>query len=241
MGTFKRFAELFVTIEEDESDEVPAEAADEDLDVAVPAARERVESGPPVGRPVAERRVREYVEDPDAGHFDEEAFASSPPEPAAGDAPLDAVYRAAGLPTAGDPGFTIFKVEKILHSEHLAGLGDKAKAASVLVTLEASGVGLTAVIQDAVARDNALDQYEAMLRSGIDDFAMNVEIENASIEQEIAEYLEEKRQQVADNNAKLAEAREQYDSWRTKKQQEEERIFNAVAPFVAENPITRDE
>ena len=239
MSKLKNLMGLFVTIEEDEDDEFPEEAASEDIEVAAQAGRLRAERGP-VGREPRQKRVADYVEDPYAGIIDEEQLAEATPN-LQSDAPFDDVFRAAGLPPSGDASFTIYKVERLLKSQHLQGLGDKAKAASVLVALEANSIGLTSIIQDAVARDKALDQYDAMLRRGIKDLETEVEIENASIEVEIEEFLTRKREEMSENNAKLDEAKTLYSRWYERKQEEENRLFAAVSPFVEQNPISRGE
>lgn len=241
MSKLKGVMNWFVTIEDEAGDtDLPEEAASEDADVAAQAARKRVEAGP-VGRTPKGKQVKDYVEDPYAGTIDEDAMASATPDLSDESKTFDEVYAAAGLSAAGDPSFTIYKVEKILRSEHLAGLGDKAKAASVLVTLEASGMGLDAIIQDAVARDKALDQYDQMLRRDIKNLKTDIEIQNASIEAEMQEYLEKKRKEIQSNNRKLDQARELYETWNSRKIQEEDRLFSAVSPFVDQNPITRDQ
>lgn len=240
MSKLKDALGWFVTIETDEDDVVPAEAASEDIGVAAEAARKRVDEGP-VGKETGGKRASDYVNDPYAGSIDEEALSRATPDLTNEEATFDEVYQAAGLPTAGDKSFTIYKVEKILTSEHLAGLGDKAKAASVLVTLEASGMGLDSIIQDAVSRDKALDQYDQMLRRDIKNLRTDVEIKNAEIEAEMQEYLERKRQEIARHNDQVAQAKELYANWSRLKQNEEERLFAAVSPFVDQNPITRDD
>lgn len=233
----KSIMNFFVTVEDAEGDEIPEEAGSEDADVAAQAARQRAEAGP-VGQPADGKRVADYVEDPYAGSLDEEMLASNTPD-IEGEATFDPIYAAAGLPVEADAAFTVFKVERLLNSEHLAGLGDRAKAASVLVALEANSIKLNTVIQDAVARDKALDNYDQMLRHDVKSLEASVEENNAAIEKQVEEFLQRKREEVAQNNRGLAEAKELYARWRMKKQAEEERLFAAVTPFVDANPITR--
>jgi hypothetical protein len=228
----------FVTIEDDEADEVPAEAASEDIDTAAKAARERAEAGP-VGHETGGKKVADYVEDPYAGSIDEEALAGATPDLANEEQTFDEVYGAAGLEPANSSRFTIFKVEKLLQSQHLQGLPEKTKASSVLVALEANNVKLNAIIQDAVSRDKALDEYDKMLKRDIKNLESDIEIKNAEIEAEIEDFLQRKKEQIANNNQQLEQARELYATWNLRKQQEEERLFEAVSPFVDQNPITR--
>ncbi len=238
MSKLKNLMELFVVIEDDEDDDIPAEAADEDIEVAAEAARARAESGP-VGREPSGRRVADYVDDPYAGSLGDADLSGATPD-LQSENPFEEVYAAAGLPGTVSSHFTIYKVEKLLGSQHLAGLGEKAKAASVLVAMEANNVGLKDVIQDAVARDKALDQYDQMLRRDIKNLKSEVETMNAAIEMEIEQFLERKRVEIARNNEKLAQAEQLYSSWQERKVAEEQRLFAAVSPFTEQNPITRD-
>jgi hypothetical protein len=233
----KSFMDFFVTIEGDD-DDVPKEAASEDIDTAAAAARQRVEAGP-VGRTPKNKRVADYVDDPYAGIVDEEQLSNVTPD-LGSDQPFDEVYKAAGLPASDTSSFTIYKVERLLKSEHLKGLGDRAKAASVLVALEANNIGLDTIIQDAVARDKALDQYDAMLRRDIKNLDVDLQIRNAEIEAQIEDFLTRKRKEIAQNNTKLVEAKTLYQTWAEKKEAEENRLFEAVSPFVDSNPITKD-
>ncbi len=182
-------------------------------------------------------RVRDLGLDPYAGELDEAMLAHAPGEMTRHD--FTEIYDAAGLPREEDPGFTVFKVEKMLRSEHLQGLSNRAKAASVMVALEAGGAELQVVIQDAVSRDKALDQYEAMSRREIRELQDSIEFENDLIQSEIEEFLELKRQEIAENNARLNEARETFETWTMRKSEEEQRLFDTVSIFVAENPISQ--
>lgn len=238
MSKLKDVMGWFVTIEDAEEDSVPADAASEDIETAAKAARQRAEEGP-VGHETGGKKVSDYVDDPYAGSIDEEALAGATPDLANEEKAFDEVYAAAGLEPAGSKGFTIFKVEKLLKSQHLQGLPEKTKASSVLVALEANSVKLNAVIQDAVSRDKALDEYDKMLKRDIKNLETDIEIKNAEIEAEMQEFLKRKKDQIANNNQQLEQARELYATWNLRKQQEEERLFGAVSPFVNENPITR--
>ena len=240
MGKLKSMMEFFVEIEPDDADEVPEEAASDDPDVAAKAAAERAQQGSVGKKPDRPKRVREAASDPYAGALDEAALseavdtldASSPGEV------FNKIYRAAGLPPRGSGKFTIHKVEQLLKSEHLSGLSDKVKQRSILVTLESSNKSLDEVIQDAVARDKAIDQYDGMLRKDVKDLERQVQQENSEIEKEIEEYLKRKKKQMEQNKAKVEQARQMYEKWKSEKETEEQRLLRAVSVFVEDNPIT---
>ena len=50
--------------------------------------------------------------------------------------------------------------------------------------------------------------------------------------------IAEQRAKMQKNNDDVTQAKEKFFGWRLKKQQEEKKISDAVAPFVTENPIT---
>jgi hypothetical protein len=238
MGKMKSLLNFFVEIEPDEDDEVPEEAASEDVDEAARAAVERAEQGEVGRRPEKRKRVREMVEDPYAGEVDEEALASAAEviNTTEDRALFDRIYRAASLPAQGAGVFTIHKVQRLLASKHLEGMSDQVKRSSVLVTLESSNASLEDVIGDAVARDKALDQYDAMLRRDVRNLEASVREENAAIESEMQEYLQRKKKQIEDNRARVDEARRMYEEWSGKKEREEDRLFQSVSIFTDADP-----
>ena len=72
---------------------------------------------------------------------------------------FEEIYKAAEIPPAPQ-GYSILKISHMLESEHLRNLPSDVKKSSVLVALDAAGVDIKDVIQDAIRRDRALDGYE---------------------------------------------------------------------------------
>src|SRR5260370_29521993 len=72
---------------------------------------------------------------------------------------FDEIYKAAEIPPAPQ-GYSIMKVAEMLQSEHIRAMPADVRRSSVLVALDAAGVDINDVIQDAVRRDRALDGYE---------------------------------------------------------------------------------
>jgi hypothetical protein len=135
-------------------------------------------------------------------------------------------------------GYTVLKVADMLQSEHIRSLPSEVKRSSILVALEAAGVKLEAVIEDAVRRDRALDTYERVLQKSLEELEARKSEENRRIEEEMERLVNEHRARVQANNDELAKEKEHFFGWRLQKQQEEKRIADAVSHFTTENPIT---
>lgn len=152
-------------------------------------------------------------------------------------ASFDEIYQAAEI--KGPPhGYSITKVAEMLESEHIRSLPPKVKRSSVLVALEAAGVKLEEVIQDAVARDRALDTYERVQDKSVADLETRKLRENKEIQAEIDRLVAEHQARIQANEQEVARERERLEAWRARKHVEEQRIADAVSHFVLENPIT---
>ncbi len=135
-------------------------------------------------------------------------------------------------------GFTIMKVAEMLHSEHIRNLPREVKRSSVLVALEAAGAPLQDVITDAVKRDRALDTFESVQQKSVAELETRKTQENQQIQAEMDQVVADHRARMQANNDDVAKEKERFFAWRLKKQEEEQKIADAVSYFVAENPIT---
>jgi hypothetical protein len=150
---------------------------------------------------------------------------------------FDEIYKAAEIPPASK-GYSILKVSQMLESEHIRNLPSDVKKSSVLVALDAAGVEIKDVIQDAVRRDRALDGYERVQQRSAEELEARKTKENADIQTQIDKYVTEQRAKIQSNNDAITREKERFTSWRLKKQQEEKKIAEAVGYFTSENPIT---
>ena len=135
-------------------------------------------------------------------------------------------------------GFTIMKVGDMLRSEHIRSLPRDVKRSSVLVALEAAGAPLQEVIEDAVKRDRALDTFERVQEKSLADLEASKSKENQQIQTEMDRVVADYRARIQTNNDAVAKEKERFYAWRLKKQEEEQKISDAVSYFVTENPIT---
>lgn len=150
---------------------------------------------------------------------------------------FEEIYQAAEIPDA-PKGYSILKVAAMLQSEHIRSQPADVKKSSVLVALDAAGVDIKDVIQDAVRRDRALDGYERVQQRAVDDLEAQKTKENAQIQADLDRMIADQRAKMQKNNDAVTQAKEHFFGWRLKKQQEEKKISDTVGYFVTENPIT---
>jgi hypothetical protein len=130
------------------------------------------------------------------------------------------------------------KIAEMLQSERIRSLPVEVKKNSILLALDAAGVKIEQVIEDAVKRDRALDAFERVQQRAIDELEARKEKENKEIQAELDRLVQEHNQRIQANQDEVAKEKERFYGWRLRKQQEEQKIGDCVSPFVAENPIT---
>ena len=157
--------------------------------------------------------------------------------PVAGPVDLADVYDSAKIESPAH-GYTVLKVAQMLESDHLQALPPDVKRKSILVALDAAGIKVDDIVEDAVRRDRALDTFERVLEKHLDQLRAQTDAENRQIEEEIARHAAELRARVDENRRKVDQEEREFIAWRTRKQQEEQRIAEAVGYFVSENPVT---
>jgi Skp family chaperone for outer membrane proteins len=166
-----------------------------------------------------------------------------PPESAdeGGDIPdFPAIYRAAGVV---DPphGYSAYKVLEIFASPGFTALDLRAKAAALTGFLNMSPSGpvpITDVVQDAVRRDQALDRFEEFLRNKLGARSEQIDKESAQLQAEIDEVTRRNREKMEANRAALEAEQARFTRWLNTKRAEERKLFDAVNPFVEQNPIS---
>jgi hypothetical protein len=183
---------------------------------------------PPAGQSDAQRVV-DLV--PDAGA--DTTFK----DPVTAPADFSEIYTSAQI-TAPAHGYTVFKVAEMLRSQHILELPADVRQRSVLVALDAAGVKIAEIVEDAVQRDRALDTYERVLQKHLETLKAAKAEENRKLEEEVNQRVAELRARIDQNNAEVTREQESLASWRVRKRQEEDRIAEAVGHFVSANPIT---
>ena len=150
---------------------------------------------------------------------------------------FDQIYSAAEI-TAPPNGYSILKIADMLQSDLIRTAPAEMRKSSILLALDAAGVPLKSVIEDAIRRDRALDTYERVQSQAFDALSAKKAEENRQIEAEIQQLTNERRARIQANTEAVAKERARVDDWRVQKEKEEQRIADAVSYFVTDNPIT---
>jgi Skp family chaperone for outer membrane proteins len=163
------------------------------------------------------------------------------PTPTGDEVPdFPAIYKASAV-TDPAHGFSAYKVLEILSSPDFAGLDPRAKAAALsgFLKMNPSGpVPIADVIQDAVARDRALDNFEQFLAKKLETRADELSKETAALQAEIDELTKRNQEKMNANRQALEQEKQRFAQWQARKRIEERKLFDAVGPFVEQNPVS---
>lgn len=151
-----------------------------------------------------------------------------------------AIYRAAGVSEPAH-GYSAYKVLEIFSSPGFAALDTRAKAAALTGFLNMNPTGpvpITDIVQDAVRRDQALDRFEEFLRRKLAERTEQIEKDNAQLQAEIDEVTRRNREKMEANGIAVETDQARLTRWLIVKRAEERKLFDAVNPFVEQNPIS---
>lgn len=151
-----------------------------------------------------------------------------------------AVYKAAGV-TDPPHGYSAYKVLEIFASPGFAALDARAKAAALVGFLNMNPAGpvpITDIVQDAVRRDQALDKFEEFLRNKLATRVGKIDKDNAQLQAEIDAVTRRNREKMEANRVALETEQARLTRWLVSKRAEERKLFDAVNPFVEQNPIS---
>lgn len=137
------------------------------------------------------------------------------------------IYHASGILGARS-GYGITKIIEMLNSKHIRELSKDVKRASVLMALDAAGTTVDDVLQDAARRQHALNSYEAGQQKQFEEFEARVARENAHLQAELERVTAHYAERIKHNLDQVAREKEAFHKWRTMKEQEAQRITEAV-------------
>jgi len=124
--------------------------------------------------------------------------------------------------------YGILKVAAMASSTHLAGMSVEAKRNSLLMALEAAGVEVEDVLQDAVVRQKALNDYEEALQQKLKEFETAKLEENNRIQVELDRMTSQYMSRIQSNLDAVAHEQDKIRAWQRTKQQEAQRITEAA-------------
>jgi hypothetical protein len=149
--------------------------------------------------------------------------------------PMEDIYRAAGI-TSPRRGYSIGKVVEMLRSEHLRGASRELRRAAVLMALDAAGVSVDEVLQDAKVRQEAIDAYATEQRKHAEaQWARKAE-ENLQIQAELELVKAHYGERIRRNLDGVAREKATFGSWLKMKEQETQGMAEAVEQVLKAPP-----
>jgi hypothetical protein len=140
---------------------------------------------------------------------------------------LEDIYRTAGI-IEPRMGYSITKVVEMLSNDHLRGLGDEVKRASVLMALNAAGIPLGDILQDAAQRQSAVAAYEAEQRKKFEEYWTRRAEENTLLQSEMERVTRQYVERMNRNLTEVQQEKDAFQKWQTAMQHEVLRISEAV-------------
>jgi hypothetical protein len=149
---------------------------------------------------------------------------------------FDEIYKSACI-KGPRLGYSIGKVIEMAHSEHIRALPAEAKRASLLMALEAAGVQVDEVLQDATLRQRAIDSYEGIQRKHLEEYEALKAQENCAIQAEMERVSAEYAARMSNNLDAVTREKDSFCKWQTKKKHEAERIAEAMALCATQRSV----
>jgi hypothetical protein len=141
------------------------------------------------------------------------------------------VYASAGV-KGPENGYSILKVAEMLHNRYLADMTPDAKRNSLMMALEAASVEIGDLLQDAVARNRALDEYEERRQEQIKMFEAAKAEDNNKLHAELERLTSQYVARIQANSDQVAHEQDDFRAWQKRKQQESQRITDAATVCV---------
>jgi hypothetical protein len=145
-------------------------------------------------------------------------------------ASVDEIYHKSNFkPTTTTAEWHILKVADMLSSEHLRGLSAAAKHSALLMALEAAGVSVEDVLQDAVLRQRVLNEYEQNQQSRLQQLESVKLRESERLTAEMEAIRSQYEARIAVVVDGLERERGAVREWQANKEVEQRRIAEAAA------------
>lgn len=145
--------------------------------------------------------------------------------------PFEQIYQTAAVKPPR-LAYGILKVAEMVNSAHLASLSPEARRCSLLMALEAAGAEIEDLLQDAVVRQRALNDYEEAQRNRLETFEQSKIEENKKVQQELERQTGQYLSRIQANLDEVAREQDNFRTWQKSKQQESQRITEAAAYCV---------
>jgi len=163
------------------------------------------------------------------------ASSTAPPKPAT----FDQIYQSA----ASKPPqirYGILKVIEMIDSPHLGGMTPEAKRCAVMMALEAAGAEIEDLLQDAVVRQRALNDYEEKQAERLREFEAAIAEDNRAIQMELDRITSQYMARIQANVDEVAGQQDTFHAWQKRKQQECQRMTEAAGVLVPQGSASHN-
>ena len=149
-------------------------------------------------------------------------------------ASFEEIYRKSSLKTSTSTAeWDILKVADMVNNEHLHGLSPAAKHSALMMALEAAGVAVEDMLQDAVQRQRVLNEYEEVQRKRLDDFETARQQEKERLTSEMETICTQYRRRISAGEQEIERERSLFREWRERTEREQRRISEAASACVS--------
>jgi len=135
-------------------------------------------------------------------------------------------------PATSTAAWDILKVADMIGSEHLHGLSPAAKHSALMMALEAAGVAVEDMLQDAVQRQRVLNEYEESQRRRLEQFEKSRIQDNQRLADEMEGMCAQYRMRIASTVQEIERERATFREWQEHKEREQRRISEAASACV---------
>ncbi len=145
--------------------------------------------------------------------------------------PFEEIYVSAGIQTPR-LGYSISKVVDMLSSEYIRDMPSETKRASLMMALDAAGVQVNDVLQDATLRQHALNSYESGQKKRLEQYELRKAQDNREIQAEMDRVTAQYLARINSNLDDVAREKDALRKWQVQKQEEAHQMAEAVALCV---------
>lgn len=130
--------------------------------------------------------------------------------------------------------YTVLKVAEMAESPHLEGMSFDAKRNSILMALEVGGADINGIVDDALSRQRALNDYEEALLRKQKDFEAVKASEVTRLQADLDRARNEGLARIRVHLDEVAREQDKVRAWQKRRELESERINGAALICVPE-------
>ena len=152
---------------------------------------------------------------------------------------FDEIYRRSTFRTSTKTAeWHILKIADMLNSEHLRGLSPAAKHSALMMALEAGGVAVEDMLQDAVQRQRVLNECEESQMRRLQEIEGLKLRENERLNAEMEAVCSKYRARIATGIEEIEREHQSFREWQERKEREQRRIAEAASACVSGDAVS---